>query len=182
MEEWKAIDHAPGYEVSSLGRIKSYRANKGRVVKILKNRGPSKCYKYFFVCLASSSRNKSQKHYDNFAIHRLVAEAFLPNPNNLPEVNHKDGNKLNNNVENLEWASVSENKIHAVRNGLMKPYRSSLSDEQVLKIKKILSEKKKKARPFIWEIAKQFGVTPETIKHIKSGKTHKWSIYETPSK
>ena len=58
-------------------------------------------------------------------VHRLVAEAFLPNPENYPVVNHKDGNKLNNNIDNLEWTTVQMNTIHSYANGLQNPVRSS---------------------------------------------------------
>ena len=54
----------------------------------------------------------------NYLVHRLIAQAFIPNPNNLPIVNHKDGNKLNNAVDNLEWVTQSENRIHAVKTGI----------------------------------------------------------------
>lgn len=60
---------------------------------------------------------KSNKHR---LIHRLVAETFIPNPDNKPEVNHKDGNKLNNTVENLEWVTSSENKRHSLVTGIRK--------------------------------------------------------------
>lgn len=66
------------------------------------------------------SKDNSKKM---FYAHRLVAEAFLPNPNNLPVVNHIDGNKLNNNVNNLEWVSYSENVLHAHQTNLIKPVR-----------------------------------------------------------
>lgn len=64
-------------------------------------------------CLVTLSKNGTQK---NFQVHRLVALHFLPNPNNLPQVNHKDENKLNNNVENLEWCSHSYNVNFGTRN------------------------------------------------------------------
>ena len=57
-------------------------------------------------------------------IHRLVAEAFIPNPDNKPDINHKDGNKHNNSVDNLEWVNKSENMRHAYQTGLVKPHAS----------------------------------------------------------
>ena len=68
---------------------------------------------YYRVTLTRNSKRK-QKY-----LHRLLAEHFIPNPNNLPQVNHKDGNKLNCALENLEWVTVKENVIHAYKNGLI---------------------------------------------------------------
>ena len=114
--EWKPIEEYEGiYEVSDSGII--YSAHRitsdgkeltGKVIK-------GGCYPngYKFVCLRKNGRNK------NVMVHRLVAEAFIPNPNNLPCVNHKDGNKQNNCAENLEWCTQSYNLKHAVEIGLV---------------------------------------------------------------
>ena len=90
------------YEINELGEIYSYKTNKILSGSIL-NTG------YRMVHLTINGQKKS------YAVHRLVAEAFIPNPENLPVVHHKDGNKLNNNVENLEWVSQSQNRIHAIQ-------------------------------------------------------------------
>lgn len=89
-------------------------------------------YKYYRL----SKDNKKKMFY----AHRLVAEAFIENPNNLPVVNHKDGNKANNNVDNLEWVTYSENTNHAHKNNLIKPvtereyYKEDLPNEKWKKI------------------------------------------------
>ena len=114
MEElWKPVVGFEGlYEVSNLGNVKSIERNGtvkcGRhMSKILDN------YGYYMCRLRNKNIVKLPK------IHRLVAQAFIDNPENKPQVNHKDGNKLNNCVDNLEWVTSRENIIHAVENGLI---------------------------------------------------------------
>lgn len=74
---------------------------------------------YYRVTLAKGGKKK-QKY-----LHRLIAEYFIPNPQNLPQINHKDGNKLNCKIENLEWVSVQDNVIHAYKNGLINHVRGT---------------------------------------------------------
>lgn len=112
MEEiWKDIKGYEGlYQVSSEGRVKSKARNGNWKEKILK---PVKTKdNYFIVGLCKNGKSKNKR------INRLVAEAFIPNPENKPEVNHIDGNKHNNKISNLEWVTTKENIVHAYKIGL----------------------------------------------------------------
>ena len=109
MEEiWKDIKEYEGlYQVSNLGNIKSLRRNK--LIKYSKdNKG------YLRTSLAKNGINRTVK------VHRIVAQAFINNDENKPQVNHKNGNKTDNNVENLEWVSNQENQNHSWNTGLRK--------------------------------------------------------------
>lgn len=108
MEQWKKIDKFDNYMISNYGNIKT--AKKNKLLKPSKN-----TWGYLGVILYKNGNSK------RYQIHRLVASAFIPNLENKEEVNHKDGNKLNNHVDNLEWVTRSENMKHAYANGLEQP-------------------------------------------------------------
>ena len=107
-EIWKETS-IPGYFVSNLG---GFRGRSGKPIKqqIHKNG-------YYVYAMRPEGRKGACKCVK---IHRLIAEAFIPNPENKPFVNHIDGNKLNNNITNLEWCTNQENTIHAYKHGLIK--------------------------------------------------------------
>lgn len=96
------------YQISNLGRVRSLIKKHPKIIK-QHNIG---VYKRIGL-----SKNKQKK---NYLVHKLVAETFIPNPENLPCVNHKDGNKENNNVNNLEWCTYQYNNRHARKTGLNK--------------------------------------------------------------
>lgn len=110
----------------------------------------------------------NKKHF-NKRIHRLVAETFIPNPAILPQVNHKDGNKLNNHISNLEWVTNNENMKKSAELGLHwrgeKHLSAKLKEYQVLEIRKLLKYKKPH------KIAVLYKVTASTIYAIKNNKT-----------
>lgn len=152
------------YTVSSDGKVYSLNYHRMGICKELSQR--LNTHKYPIVCLSSNQA------YRNEAVHRLVAAAFLPNDLNLPQVNHIDGVKTNNDVRNLEWCSVLHNNRHAITTGLRKlvPVKSisSLSDADVLEIKASLLQPKYLGQ--IQDIAARYGVTPSCISMIKIGK------------
>ncbi len=110
MEElWRTIEEAPKYEVSNLGRVRHKRIN--RIVKSFVNNAG-----YLQVVIRGNNKNLYR------LVHRLVAQAFIENPNNYSDINHKDFDKTNNTVDNLEWVSHRLN---------MK-YNSNISNEDKL--------------------------------------------------
>lgn len=115
IEEWRDIKRYQGlYQISNLGRVKRLKrkSSNGRILeeKILKNQVERKGY------IGISLQIDGVKHREK--IHRLIAEEFIPNPKNKAEVNHINGIKNDNRIENLEWVTPSENQKHAYKLGL----------------------------------------------------------------
>ena len=113
-EIWKPIEgYEELYEVSNTGKVRSRDRKTLRGVRKGRKLKPALIHQgYYMVSLCKGSVVKKAR------VNRLVAEAFCEKRNGCDQVNHKDGNKLNNNAENLEWCTKSENMIHAYRSGL----------------------------------------------------------------
>lgn len=135
MEKWKTIKELPNYQISSFGKIKTIDVYKNhsnqygkcgkRLVKgrILKTQITKNGYEFIVLRL----NNKKKAYY----IHRLVALYFVDNKNNYNYVNHIDGNKLNNNANNLEWCTQSHNVKESYRLGLQKPFTPPMMSNYV---------------------------------------------------
>lgn len=130
-------------------------------------------YGYYDVGLRFKDEN-GIKRKRPFEIHRLMAKTFIPNPNNLPCVNHIDGDKLNNKVNNLEWCTVRYNTKHAADNGKIPQQKgqnnktAKLSDFEIPEIMILRASKMT-----VKEIAKEYGVAKSTIQNITSG--YQWN-------
>lgn len=173
IEIWKDIPEYEGlYQISNLGNIKSlkrevkhnYSGSINLKTRILKS---SLGGKYLRVAFCKESK------YKYIHVHRILALMFIENPDNLPEVNHIDGNKLNNKLENLEWVTRKENMFHAFKNGLAKSgencYNSKISNLQVIEIKKRYSKKNISQK----QLAKEYKVDQALISRIINNKIHK---------
>lgn len=104
---WKPVKNYEGlYEVSDSGEIRSLPRNgTAKHARAISQRIHKTGYMY--CCLNKGNKQK------NFQVHRVVAESFIPNPQNKPQVNHKNGSKIDNRVDNLEWVSQNENALHS---------------------------------------------------------------------
>jgi len=163
-EIWKDIVGYEGiYMVSNFGRVKSlYRQQKNKSSLFTTFEKLRKLYinEYYVFNTGVTGSTKTIR------VHRAIAQCFIPNPENKPCVNHIDGNKLNNSIENLEWVTFKENTVHGVQNGLIKVYGENshwakLVESQVIDI----YTSKESTR----ELAGRYGVNDETIRKIKIG-------------
>jgi hypothetical protein len=161
MEIWKDIEGYQGsYQVSNLGRVKSLLNSKEIILKPINSKGYSSVF-------LSNGKGTVKK----FKIHRLVCICFLPNLENKPQVNHINGIKTDNRLENLEWSDNSSNQIHAIKTGLkVMKYGSNhgmskLTEDQVKKIKYEYNDL------FEYQIAEIYGITQANVNFIRRGKT-----------
>lgn len=152
MELFKIIEEFPQYQISNLGRVKN---KKGNILSIGRRKTNSG---YIQIRLCSNG-----KYYYRY-IHRLLATAFLPNPNNYRTVNHINGNKTDNRLTNLEWASDEMQQRHAFIMSL-KPKGISFTREQLFEVYTLFFEKKKFPREIASILNRPFG----TIRKICYG-------------
>ena len=159
-ETWKAIAGYEGlYEVSDLGRVKSLKYGKER---ILKPGGDTHGYLQVILC--------KDGHVKKFKVHRLVAGAFIQNPNNLETVNHKDEVKTNNVASNLEWMSRADNNNYGTRNKRIGEAISKVNINNPMLSKKVQMFDKKTGEllatfPSINEAARVTGIKSASISH-----------------
>lgn len=162
MEKWNKISSLENFSISSYGNLRNDISGKILKHNILKTG-------YNQITIKPNGRFGKSK---SVRIHREVAIAFIPNPMNLPQVNHIDGNKLNNNVTNLEWVTASQNQQHAVDSGLVIPrqgedmHSSVLTNEQV---RYIIEHPEIKNI----QLSKMFNIDRSAISKVRTGKN--WS-------
>lgn len=168
MVEWHKLEIDPGYEVSNTGKVRSFKKKSGGLYDEPHMRKPVEDQKgYLRVNLSVNGRMVNRK------IHRLVAKYFVPNPENKPQVNHKDGDKGNNNYSNLQWVTNKENMAHAYATGIRNNIgenngKAILTEEDVIEIRQLLDQ-----GVYQKDIAEMFGVKQITISNINTGKN--WS-------
>jgi hypothetical protein len=175
-EEWRDVPNFEGYQVSNLGKIRGIDrlcgnrpgVIKGKILKPFRNKRG-----YLEVNLYNNSKSTAK------IIHRLVAKAFISNDFNKPQVNHIDGNKLNNEVSNLEWMSNSENQLHAYSLGLQPSragennVKAKITDKSVTELKVLYNSGKT-----IVDISNIMNINVSIIRNIIYGRTWKTNTIE----
>ena len=178
-EHWEDIENYEGiYQVSNYGRVKSLsrKISNGTGFYISKE-------KILSGHINSKGYIQVELKGKPVLVHRLVAKVFIPNIDNKPQVNHIDGDKINNRVENLEWCTNSENQIHAYKNGLN--IHSGKSGRPKKKVCQIDLKTGKIINIFnsIAEARRSLGVSKDNISQVCNGKRHKclgygWKYFE----
>lgn len=167
-EEWKTVEKRPIYEVSNLGRIRNKKTGEIKTQRQTKTG-------YMITDLKGGKKMTSY-------VHRLVAEAFIPNPDGLPHINHKDENKTNNSADNLEWCTPAYNNAYGTHHEKIRKTKTELYGLRVAKIDKKTGKILK-----VYLSAKQaaidHGVTPQAIHWALIAKNHtavgfRWEVVE----
>ena len=157
-------DYEGLYAITKTGKVWSYPKQNGYYKESKLHNG-----KFLSQCINHKGYTIVQFNHKRYFLHRLIAETFIPNPDKKSQVNHKNCNKLDNRIDNLEWCTHKENMEHAKFNNLTpkgsKNGNSKLTEFDVLCIKKLLEKTKAK------DIAEMFNVTDETIYGIKNNMT-----------
>jgi hypothetical protein len=158
------------YQVSTCGNVRSLDRviiqSNGRIKKI-KGIEPMKTrinkFGYGYIALRLNGKYKMK------TVHRMVAETFIHNVHNKPEVNHISGSKIDNRVQNLEWLTSSENQLHAYKNGLQKPRRGADSNLNKIPEYRVRVIKKLKGKIYQKIIANYYGIAQCTVSEIQTG-------------
>lgn len=155
-EIWKDIEGYEGcYQVSNLGRVKSLMYGKEKILK-------AQVVTNGYLAVSLCKEGKIKKH----TIHRLVAKAFIENPDNLPQVNHRDENKTNNTIQNLEWCSAEYNMNYGNRN--KRSVESNTNNPK--KSKQVLCVETNKIYPSVMQVKREFGFSNSNISKVCLGK------------
>ena len=179
MEEWKDIvivrngityDYTGLYKVSNTGKIYSLVKNK-----IMKNKNTKAGY----LVMGLTKNKKSETFY----VHRIVASMFLENPHNYEQVNHKDEDKTNNNIENLEWCSSDYNANYGTRNEKVSESRKKYSHDKNPRAKKVICIETEQVFGCIKDAGEYYGINKQGINNCCKGKQltaagYHWMYYE----
>lgn len=184
---WKDIvGYENNYQVNELGQIRTLKNSSLQKVGTILKSQINKKNGYVYQMLYKDGKQKLLR------VHRIVATAFLPNPNSLPQVNHINGDKTDNRAENLEWCTQEQNMLHAFKIGLEKPsdkQKRAIAETNKAKRKAVMFKQASNVQVFesISKASKETGLSISTISRychgIRAGNIYSnWSFYKPEEK